>query len=223
MLKNDYTDSNPKLLQYPGICTSCGFLGLWDDSSKLVETPEHFRLTGQLTSANLEGLRRPICAVFRADFKEDIKKILPRESDSQANQNARRRSEDEPSSTHIFTVIKDESRNCERTPEQPQGWYKWRPGFSPKEHVEMLDREFMLKREDARDRSNKHFKYLEVALFVLVAIAAAVLGGYIERSGNQPDVQRVVIETPTAIPPTPTQIPPTQVPDTEAGTPQATQ
>jgi hypothetical protein len=86
-----------------------------------------------------------------------------------------------------LAVVADDTRDCNRTEKQPYGWFRWQPGFSPMEHRRMLDREFMLKREDdrdqkmrdredQRDRFNFKLRIAEIIVLAIVAIIAALVG-----------------------------------------------
>ena len=69
------------------------------------------------------------------------------------------------------------------------GFRKWQQGFTPKEHRDMMDREMLLRREDARDdkvaaredRRDKREFWQAISLFV----AGAIVAFSVERcSGN---------------------------------------
>jgi len=67
-------------------------------------------------------------------------------------------SKDSPDYTSITMVIQTE-RECKT-------FIKWQLGFSPKDHNEMMDRQWMLKYEEDRRRSARKWRIVELLAFI---------------------------------------------------------
>ncbi|GEM_PF-2127383 len=95
----------------------------------------------------------------------------------------------------------------------------YRIGFSPKEHREMLDRQWMLEREERRDRdarewqeressTNRKWRFWEFVVAV-IALIVIVIAAFIERGAKapvvnvQPPVNNVTIQLPMQPMPSP--------------------
>lgn len=141
-----------RLLGVPNICVSCGFLALRSRDGELREADEFFRTGAEIDTARFAS-RRPLCAVRRADFAQEVRDYLASSIEFRDPDNRRRLTERSmnPQPRDILPVIQREDRGCERDGDQPYGWMEWSPGLSPKEHREILDRDFTVKREDERD------------------------------------------------------------------------
>jgi hypothetical protein len=59
------------------------------------------------------------------------------------------------------------------------GFYPWHPGFTPKEHYEMLDKERWQKWQQDQRRSDRHWRIIEVIILTLLAGGFTVLGAFI--------------------------------------------
>jgi hypothetical protein len=175
-----------KTLETTGLCASCGFLGLWSNEGELWEADENYRLSGQTTSGKISQRRLPICAALRLDFRHEMQEHMRSASTIKPSDDFNDRTI-HPIPEDSLAVVADDTRDCNRTEKQPYGWFQWQPGFSPMEHRRMLDREFMLKREDdrdkemrdredARDNFNLKFRIGEIVFLSLVAIVAALVG-----------------------------------------------
>ena len=73
------------------------------------------------------------------------------------------------------------------------GFVTWQPDSTPKEHREMMDREFLVRREEERDRDARRMRWIELAL-VIAIIIVVIVAAFIEKSGptiniNQPAIQ----------------------------------
>lgn len=233
-------------LSREGSCTSCGFLALWTNEGDLWAADENWRLSGETASHKILERRLPFCAAFRANFR--------REMDSHLRTTARTPPVDEgsiqariehPWPEDVLALIAEEERHCKRTDTQ-LGWFRWHPGFDPREHREILDREFMLKREDARDaamqaredardeRIEKHHReqlsqarglhkreLIVLGFLVTIALIAGGIASAAIEAGlwTPPYLQRQVSEV-VIVTPTPTL--PTPTSDTSAATLQPT-
>lgn len=233
-------------LDTPGMCSSCGFLGLWSNSRGLVEADEQFRTTGHSEAPELRELRRPICAALRASFIGELDEYLSTVADV-ANDLEHRDRIDHPHPVDVLAVIAEESRECNRSQSMVDGWVQWRPGFSPKEHREMLDQQLIREQEHewrkedqdwltserkARERHElameRHAEvagrgqWLGIRLTLLAVVVTAIITLFAAFIGagwlSQPfgETQPQQIVTLT---PTPTSTPPTVTPTPPSPTP----
>ena len=108
-------------------CAECGYLGIWD--MEWLHADEEFRREGVLRVAGRIFIT-PRCFAVAADLREE--------------QRALREQGMGPGDANKSFLAKD--RAC-------GAWTEWRPGFTPKEHREMIDaerlREWQANREDA--------------------------------------------------------------------------
>lgn len=58
---------------------------------------------------------------------------------------------DPSQSEKLVAVLSRQDRHCQK-------WRRWQQGFTPKEHREMLDREWMLKYQAERKESDRNFR-----------------------------------------------------------------
>ena len=77
-----------------------------------------------------------------------------------------------------------------------QAFTPWRQGSTPKEHREMLDRKWMLQREDTRDSEARRMRQFEF-IVALIGGILIVIAAFIER-GGQPTIQ-VITNTPPTV------------------------
>lgn len=174
-------------------CAECGFLATRTSKGRLAEVTETDRQYGR---------RWPLCAIQKADLREDVKKRIPTEreeivasGDIQVRMEVHRpgqppeisyRSDDyllasAAQSAATKWVLSLPRPDCER-----DGFVKWWPGFSPQEHREMLDRQWMLDREENLARENRRWRRYEFGA-VIVGLVLVVAAAFIEQCG-QPTV-----------------------------------
>lgn len=114
-------------------CASCGFLAirhLWDRT--LHEAEPDYRLHAKIpkTSTQYDNHERmPVCFAQAIEFRKEIAR------------------DDE---SGILPVI-GKSRKCD-------SFMPWRHGFSPKEHQEMLDRQWLLDFQTRRDDADRRWR-----------------------------------------------------------------
>jgi hypothetical protein len=120
-------------------CINCGFLALrWRFSQELVEAPRPYRDTGRPPveldrQSDLGGesyLRVPVCFEDQRDFWQEAAYVVVPPNDPE-------RIDDLALRDMLLKQI-----NCDR-------FARYRQGSTPKEHREMLDRQWMIEREDA--------------------------------------------------------------------------
>ena len=152
----------------------------------------------------------PICFALKVRLFDDVKKYRASLPPLTMEQDETGGTTNEHDWTNrefesIRTVIQKE-RDC------PDGFTPWKPYFTPKEHREMLDRQWMLEREDRRDQAARRLRFAEFAV-AIIAVVLIVVAAFIER-GGQPIIQIITNEVPTVvIDPTPTPIPSSPTPD----------
>lgn len=110
-------------------CADCGYLGIWD-TGEWLHADEEFRQEGILRYGN-RVLITPRCFAVVFDLRAEQGSLLEQASVGHVDANKR-----------LIT----KGRDC-------GAWVKWQPGFTPREHREMIDaerlREWQAKREDA--------------------------------------------------------------------------
>jgi hypothetical protein len=60
---------------------------------------------------------------------------------------------------------------------------KWRQGFTPKEHLEMLDRELRMQMDERREKEERRWHIVEIILIVVLSGLFTLLGAFIGRGG----------------------------------------
>ncbi len=188
-------------------CADCGFLAMRNVETRvLCETEGGFRTTGNhprmVTVRSNVYEETPICFKDVRDFKE----IGVQWPATDAEQ-------------RVAALNLD--HGCEE-------WRKWRQGLTPKEHQEMIDRQWMIEREDQRRKDDRSWHIKEALGLVLLAGAFAVIGGYISRSSDSLDIDPLATAvaglqistepSATSVPPTITPIP-TPLPTATLGGP----
>jgi hypothetical protein len=142
-------------------CDGCGFLAVRHYSERhLSETEGDIRKYGKFPGdpKNPDAVYIPmaLCFVLAYDLPEEI--VPTEESDQIA-----------------FLRIIRKQRTCGE-------FTKWRQGFSPKEHREMIDRQWEQERQERRDESTKKFQerlirrhhYQTIGMSLLAAIIGVV-------------------------------------------------
>lgn len=75
-------------------------------------------------------------------------------------------------------------------PRACEGFFSWKPGFSPKEHFEMLEQERRQKWQEEQSRSDRRWRIIEIiVLGIIVTLLAGgftILGAFIERGSLFP-------------------------------------
>ena len=120
-------------------CADCGFLAFRHfETQQLVEATEKIRergafptTTGSYKRSMLEKV--PICFAMKYDLRAE----LPGDKD-------------DPNGPDIVTVVRKE-RTCD-------GLTPWERGFSPKEHRERLDREWLLEWQTKREEADRNWR-----------------------------------------------------------------
>ena len=74
---------------------------------------------------------------------------------------------------HTLAII-EKPRKCE-------SWYLWTEHLSPKEHLEMLDRERWQEWQEKQRRNDKRWRIIELIVLILAAGLFTLLGAFIER------------------------------------------
>ena len=115
----------------------------------------------------------------------------------------------------VLPVLQKE-RNCDNLGE----WVKWIQGFTPKEHREMLDRQWQIETERKRRNSDRWWRVAELFVLVVASSLFTILGAQMqaaatERAAMQSQIQPIesqsVAFTPLA------SVTPTAVPSPEPG------
>jgi hypothetical protein len=197
-----------------GHCDTCGFLVMrvWGDTV-FYEATQEYREKGVDVGASGSSSRPPLCIVLAARLDKEVE------------EHTRERAGPNMSNTEydLLPIIQKPDRDCSK-------WRKWEQGFSPKEHREMMDRQWMLNMEDKRDTSTREWQAEQEAkrrrfqlwlavlsglMVILAAMVGALYGVYVQRDVDPPNITiQMPASTPTPIPtftptPTPMSAPPT--------------
>ena len=183
----------------PHRCSECGFLGLRANTGELVEADEDYRIEGDWNSLLFDSLPLPICAAMRFNFVAEKATQLVIESNDAGSS---------PTKTSVITAWErargssiqevqaylDAVRACFPT-DSKHGWTQHQPGFTPKEHREMLDREWRL----GFERRTRIIEVFTLVGTLVVAAVAVGLAFWIGRQTVSPvvNIDRVVVESPT--------------------------
>ncbi len=125
-------------------CADCGFLAARNiDTRNLDEVEREFRRSGEPPNQIMAGKeigypihkRYPVCFVQEYDLLDLFEKI---------NGDEYKR----------FLVVIDEERRCEP-------FTTWKQGFTPKEHQEMIDRQWKLDFEAKREQEDREWRASE--------------------------------------------------------------
>ena len=150
-------------------CADCGFFGTRHSTTGLlVEVPYKWRAEKPelRTGRDTLYLYIPICAARAIRLHEET---------------------DERAATGIWKVSQTE-RDCSTQT-------NWHRGLTPKEHREILDRQWLLDREDRRDRTNMRSRLAEFVVAEIAIIAIII----VSRWQQQPIIQVVTSEQPAMI------------------------
>jgi hypothetical protein len=153
-------------------CSDCGFLALRNQfTGQLDEAEVLYRKTGKIQNRLRPGQRpephvgvdsfewpytdAPICFVQAYDLADEFYTLA-----------------DTP-----LDVLRAE-RNCD----DRKLFTPWQQGFTPREHRDMRDRQWMMEREDKRDSDARRWRIYEF-LAVLAGLVLIIVAAFIERGG----------------------------------------
>ena len=166
-------------------CANCGFLAQrHKDTRELLDAEEGLRKKGDVPRQSVgDG---PFARTSRPPYVYDCIPLCARLQIEFPQENA------------IETI--QEERECRE-------FMQWHPGFTPKEHLEMLNRQFLMEREDHRDaemraredRRDQELRRLQQALhrselwimggavtiaLIVSGVIAAIIEGAVSRGWN---------------------------------------
>jgi|SRR3972149_4593907 len=118
-------------------CSECGFLTLRRNSGVLEAADEYFRATGVPDVGGGQHRQVPLCFMRVVDFRDEF----------ELNNVALR---EHPPENLVKDVINKE-RPCNQVT-------AWKFGFTPKEHREMLDRQWMLDFQTKRENEDREWR-----------------------------------------------------------------
>lgn len=177
-------------------CAECGFLTLREkDTGKLREVDADYRVLGRVPPiSGYEELHNyPICFAMAWELMPEVEEAAQKQFEDHSDDWGK----------YVLVVITRE-RECSAKC-GILGFTKYQQGFTPKEHKEMLDRQWMIEREDKRDtdirewqvresRSNRKWRMAEFFI-ALIALILVVMAAYIER-GGQPTINIITQNPP---------------------------
>lgn len=161
-------------------CADCGFLALRVFSTARLEEADYwYRTTGiAWRPHDDDSFFPPICFAREINFVEAIQESVARREGADLRETLERGMFAKAEDTQ--PVVQQE-RECD-------SFTPWKQGFSPKEHREMLDRQWMRDQEEARAdadrkwrndqrREERIWRVIEILAFgVLVSITAIAAG-----------------------------------------------
>ena len=148
-------------------CADCGYLALREwESRALVETEQHYREIG--TDPPRTGMDKhkryedwPLCFAMAWPLREEIQ--------------GERQEIGGPEVASVLRVIHKE-RECSK-------YVDWQQGFTPREHREMLDRQWLLHREDTRNaeqrKFQRHMTFISGVIILVATVVGVVLGRFL--------------------------------------------
>jgi len=151
-------------------CVECGFLAVRNIETRSLEEVEfESRRSGDFAG---RYYYIPICFAMVADYGEELKQLrnLP--------ENATRQNEigEEiwPKWEDLRKTVFSKERKCE-------SFTRWQQGFTPKEHMEMINRKEMLEwqeKQEKRHSRDEWFRYIFLAVITLVSVALGIFLGH---------------------------------------------
>ena len=120
-------------------CSECGFLAARNTQSrKLEEVEEQSRQDGNIGKQRYVLV--PVCFVRSINIKEEAKLLWHDD----------KRKRDEPDWSGYVKKIINAEREC-------KPFTEWHQGFEPKEHQEMLDRQWQLDYQAKREKEDRDY------------------------------------------------------------------
>lgn len=129
-------------------CFDCGFLALRNmEGAALLEADGIYRQVGATGHYNVRLANYPVCFALAASLSDEgIAEIRAIHQDYVRDMGA----EDANTTDMWDEAFRDASALVVRRDRTCPSWTKWQQGFSPKEHRELLDRQWMRKQEEQR-------------------------------------------------------------------------
>ena len=142
-------------------CSECGFIAarVWR-TREFVEIEDRQRDSGDIKNELGGGLESiPVCFVNSFDIKEEVEAVRKAAHD-EPTQNAFDEQRPPRWAIHVKQVLNTE-RDCK--------WFiKWQQGSTPKEHREMMDRQFMMEMEEKRRKNDRKWHWIEIGIIIIV-------------------------------------------------------
>lgn len=146
-------------------CADCGFISVRGVANgELLEADDEYRRFAKILTINPFGnefrprhTQFPICFAM-IDLREELDK-------------ERQNGNDDKGCT--WNVI-HKDRNCGE-------FTKWRQGLNPKEHREMLDRQWQLEQEEKRRKTDRNWHFMELAITLVVGAVIALVAALVGR------------------------------------------
>jgi hypothetical protein len=154
-------------------CADCGFLSVRNKETRVLEEGEfETRQSGDIRTFHYDYL--PTCFVIAFNLAKEIGELkqLPKYEEKRDGMGG-----------VIWPQYSDINREAIQRERDCRSFIQWQQGFTPKEHREMMDREWMLKREEERRRNDRKWHWIEVGILIIGAGLFTLLGSYISRVG----------------------------------------
>jgi hypothetical protein len=152
-------------------CSECGFIAarVWE-TGEFREIDDKRRDSGELKSGfgNFDPI--PICFVNCFNIKEEVE-VLRKVAHDEPTQNSIGEWIEPHWANHVKQVL-NKDRVC-------GSFIKWQWGFTPKEHREMMDRQFLMEMEEKRRKSDRKWHWIELIAIILGTGLFTLLGAWI--------------------------------------------
>ena len=171
-------------------CADCGFLSVISrDNGMYIEADRAYRLEGEEGFGGMEGkgvFCEPHCSIhYQSIHTEPLSadggSVKLVETGGGIISLKNEQGEDVMGKAVVANITK--LRFCD-------GFFLWRPGFSPKEHCEMLDRQRWQEWQEAQRKEDKHWRIIELIVIAIVTVILAgvftIIGSFIERGSLFP-------------------------------------
>ena len=156
-------------------CADCGFLSVISQSDgSYIGANRLYRLEGFQEGQVDEVFCEPHCSIHAQDIH--LEPLKAKGVGTQLTELGRMVSlktiEGEEVSDEAVLANVSKPRDCD-------GFFLWRPGFSPKEHYEMLDRQRWQEWQEEQRRRDRRWRIGESIIFVILAGLFTLLGAFI--------------------------------------------
>ena len=158
-------------------CADCGFLSVISQSDgSYIGANRLYRLEGFQGGQVDEVYCEPHCSIHAQDIH--LEPLKAKGAGIQLSEIGRmvslKTTDGEDVTDEAVLVNVSKSRDCD-------GFFLWRPGFSPKEHYEMLERQRWEKWQQEQRRKDRNSRIIEIGVLIAGAGIFTLLGSLIAR------------------------------------------
>lgn len=152
-------------------CSECGFLAVRNSESRNLEEIEFkSRETGNIGKQRYVLV--PVCFGMIINIDREIEEL--RKSPQYTIKQNEIGEVIWPKWNELVKIVIDKDRECTH-------FTKWYQGFTPKEHREMLDRQWQIATEEKRRINDRKWHIAEIILIVILSGLFTLLGAFISK------------------------------------------